>query len=88
VAYADVHGGKNVEKVKAELEKKAVSSLTSAAALPWQTLQDTHTEVGLLFWSEGWHGGNAVLAIQNTVDSGLFLGPVLRIYGILVRIRI
>jgi hypothetical protein len=49
VAYADVHGGKNVEKVKAELEKKAVSSLTAAAALPWQTLQDTHTEVGLLF---------------------------------------
>jgi hypothetical protein len=51
VAYADVHGGKNVEKVKAELEKKAVSSLTSAAALPWQTLQDTHTEVVWL-----WHG--------------------------------
>ncbi len=50
MAYADVHGGKNVEKVKAELEKKAVSSLTTAAALPWQTLQDTHTEVGLLFW--------------------------------------
>ncbi len=48
MAYADVHGGKNVEKVKAELEKKAVSSLTTAAALPWQTLQDTHTEVGLL----------------------------------------
>jgi hypothetical protein len=74
VAYADVHGGKNVEKVKAELEKKAVSSLTTAAALPWQTLQDTHTEVRLLFWSEGWHEGKSALAIQIQDRSGSFLG--------------
>jgi hypothetical protein len=45
VAYGDVHGGKSAEKVKADMDKKAVSSLSTAAALPWQTLQDTHTEV-------------------------------------------
>ena len=45
MAYADVHGGKKVERITADMEKRAVSAVAAAAALPWQTLQDTHTEV-------------------------------------------
>ena len=50
MAYADLRGGKPVEAVQAEMEKRAVSSLTTAAALPWQTLQDSHTEVSTILY--------------------------------------
>lgn len=53
VAYADLRAGKPADQLQSELEKKAVSAVASAAALPWQTLQDSHTEAWRSLWTTG-----------------------------------